>query len=114
MTTTAEPQTIPDDIRKAAYDLGAAIRHHIAATDPELIQHDATIDDMIAMVILAERERCAVVAEQIGITEAMPGYRTACLALKIAGRAVRRGRHLTASEKMENVLRWAEDEETAA
>lgn len=54
---------IPDDIRKAAYDLGAAIRHHIATSEAELIEHDATIDDMIAMTILAERERCAMVAD---------------------------------------------------
>lgn len=59
-------EAIPADIRQIAYKLGSDIRHHIAHSEIELIQHDAAVDEMIAKAIhdavMAERERCAGIA----------------------------------------------------
>lgn len=48
---------IPDDIRTTAYNLGVDIRHHIAHSKRDLFEHDATIDEMIAEVIVVDRQR---------------------------------------------------------
>ena len=48
---TADTKAIPNHIRKAAYKLGCDIRHHIAHSEIELIQHDCSMDDMLAKAI---------------------------------------------------------------
>lgn len=73
-------KAISDDILRAAHKLGCDIRHHIAHSEIELIQHDVAVDLMIAKAIhdavMAERERCARLAD-------LPGHSTVNVAAAI-------------------------------
>jgi len=57
------------------------------------------------------REECAKLVEQMLEDPIFSNHARVKCALKIAARAIRRGRHLTPSEKLENVIRWLEQEE---
>jgi hypothetical protein len=60
------------------------------------------------------RENCAKLVEEMLKEPAFSSHARTRLALMIAARSIRRGRHLTPEEKFENIVRWCEEGETAA
>lgn len=68
---SAETQ-IPEDIMKTANMLGADIRHHIAVSNREMIEHDPIVDAMIVKAIHAERKRCASIARDATMMTGAP------------------------------------------
>jgi hypothetical protein len=60
------------------------------------------------------REACALLVDQMMEDPAFNKHPRTRMALMIAARTIRRGRHLTPSEKFENMLRWCEEEGGAA
>lgn len=60
------------------------------------------------------REKCAQLVDEMLKEPAFASHARTRLALMIAARAIRRGRHLTPEEKFENIVRWCEEGETAA
>ncbi|QRY69139.1 hypothetical protein JVX98_13020 [Ensifer sp. PDNC004] len=69
---SADAQTIPEDIMKTANMLGADIRHHIAVSSRELIEHDPILDAMIVKALHGERKRCASVARDATMMTGAP------------------------------------------
>lgn len=69
---SAEGQNIPDDIVRTANMLGADIRHHIAVSNVELIEHDPILDAMIVKALHTERKRCASVARDATMMTGAP------------------------------------------
>jgi hypothetical protein len=59
-------------------------------------------------ILEVERDRLAVLVEQLAERE-RPGR--ARLVLIIAARAVRRGRHLTSEEQLDNLFKWIDSDE---
>jgi len=55
-------------------------------------------------------EECALLVDQMLEDPAFNKHARTRMALMIAARTIRRGRHLTPSEKFENMLRWCEEE----
>lgn len=103
--TNTETAEYPEDIRRKAYIVATDVLHTLAVKDVELIQAASLIDDIIAKALSAEREKAALLAETVDLpkTERLAHMQ---LAVKIAARAIRRGRHLTAAEKLRNVELW--------
>ena len=58
-----------------------------------------------------EQEECAVLIDQMLADPAYRNHPQRRMALTIAARTVRRGRHLTAEEKLNNILDWISDEQ---
>jgi hypothetical protein len=55
------------------------------------------------------REECAKLVEEMLNEPAFSSHARTRLALMIAARTIRRGRHLTSEEKLENIARWCEE-----
>ena len=92
MTTPA----IPADIREAAANALNIAEDMTGTLFSERV-------DVIAQALLAEREHAASLTETVDVPTNDMRMK---LALKVAARAIRRGRHLTAEEKLKNVTDW--------
>jgi hypothetical protein len=101
---STEASAIPEDIMQTAKLIADGMDDCVKDFDWDEIQL------VVAKAILAEREKSAAIAEQLQVSNRVAGFRTARLAVTIAARAIRRGRHLTAAEKLQNVQNWLAEE----
>lgn len=89
-------RAFPADIENTAKEIAAEIN---ASIDP--IEN---VEEAIARAILAERERCALLVEEMIKQHPCSEKPWARMALAIAAKTIRRGRHLTEDERRENLI----------
>lgn len=72
---------VPADIQKTAYDLGAAIRYHIATSKTDLIHHDPVIDEMIVKALTkatpAPAQSFSLTPKQLALFEGIKEFKAA-------------------------------------
>lgn len=98
-------QNIGDRIR---YGLGNEVAGR-KDTEGMMMEHIQITAQAVAEAIAVERKRCAVLVEAMMDEKPWKDQLWSRTALAIAGRAIRRGRHLTEEERLKNLADAMED-----